>query len=1442
MRSLITIWLFGLVAIKAYSQNYEVVYSTEVVYIQSAFSVEEVRYKITSNGISTDLNGVGDLIISGRPTTIEVTSSTLDIENNGDIVSVCEQTQIITLPNQDCFGYLNASFSTTCSGFVSIQIDVTPILSFDGLTSSENDINNSIPFCISSPIRLVASPGFNSYNWQYKLEGQNWLSFNPGTGNDVSFSLEDVIGAQASSYLNKTALFRYYVGNCSVSNATAQKTYTFTIPPPIITSIATSPPACVGGSDGSVTMITLDRTLLTGESILYDLFNNSGVQVDQNDTGVFSNLSSGQYSVSIQGKNFSYCTTSSPVKSFQIIDPTQIDFTTSNEQPVICYGSSTGSISINASGGTGLGYTYSIDGGSFSGNSTLSNLSVGNHSVIVRDSNGCNGTKTISISGPTSPLSMYIDITSNYNGSPLSCFSSSDAAINIVASNGWGGYTYSASQNGTYVSSSTFSNLPAGTHTFWIRDLRGCAISKDIIISAPGNLVVDNTVLTLPQCIGDFGSIVVIASGGTGQIQYSIDNANFQLSSQFYAPAGVYNVYLKDENGCTGISPPITIIDPTPISYTTTIIPPGCNGTNDGAISILNVNNGVAPYQYSIDGGITYGSGSNFTNISAGAYDIVVKDTNGCLSTSSVVVSEPDKVTGVISETPILCNGESTGMLSVMPSGGSGTYSYLWLTGETTGLISGLAAGSYQVTITDQNGCISNSLSYSLIQPDEILVTPLKVVVNGYEITCSGASDGIVDLAVSGGSILSDYSYQWSNGQATSTLSNVVAGMYSVLVFDDNGCSAEAFVEVTEPPPLVINENIIANVACNGGNNGSVEVVATGGVGGYLFSLDAGSFASDNIFFNLISGSHSVRVKDLNGCEQISTISITEPEKIEIILESTNRTVCGQANGLIDISVTGGILPYQYNWQDEFGQVVGSAEDLLNYPSGAYSLIVTDANGCMQSLNAAISNSDGPVIEIKSLTATTCFDSSDGGAEITVNGGLPPYTINWDNGESGLAATNLIKGSIQVSVKDDTGCVAFMTLDIPGSDPIEIMDLQISNPLCFGDTDGSISVNAEGGTAPYSYTWSNGETGSVLNDLGAASYEVTIVDINNCTFSQTVSLDQPSELLVSAEVNVPSCIGNADGSIFLDVSGGVSPYNIYMNGNIVGTNFIGSLLAGTYTLIIRDANNCSIATDVVVADAEPWSIIMDDIIICEGQEVSLVAPVEADSFTWQYQSQIVGTESTLTVSQAGQYTLDVVSSSGCIGTGSFSVSISNEVLTADFLMSSKAYVGDTVIIIDITFPLPDSIAWAIPGSVEIIEMTQDLAIVVFDSAGIYDIGFDAFLGNCHDYSFATIEIVDPKDAPINGRITGDSSPLILSLDVYPNPNNGDFSIESIFREPQEAKVRLIHLLTNRLILEDVSQKSIQHTFNIDQPQLPSGAYAVVIETADEVRVVRMIKQ
>ena len=1426
---------------RGYSQEYKVTYSTFVVIIGDASGTEYVRYKIKSNIETLDLNGDNTLSIIGRPSTIEVKSYFLDVDEFGNKITECGQDiQIINLPNFECFSYSNLNFTTTCSVDVSIEIEVTPVLIFEASTSPENDVSNSIPYCITDPIRLVATPSFLTYNWQYQIDGQNWSGFNPGTGNDVSFSLVDILGDQAISNINKSVFFRYSVGNCTNSWATTQSGYKFSILPPEVTGVNKFDPTCNGGNNGGVSSTVLNRTLETGESFLYDLFDHTDKNIGSNNVGIFDNLSAGSYTLSIQPLSFSYCNTLGSIHSFQIGNPPPITYSTSTIQPVRCFNTGTGVINFTASGGSGSGYNYLINNTQVTNTPVFSNLIEGDHTISILDGLGCRKDTVIYMPGPIKALYADIYLSSDFNGSPLSCATSSDATVDVVGKEGWGSYTYSDSEFGTYISSGAFGNLAAGTQTFWIKDSEGCTISSSLIITPPVELSISDFLVTAPKCVGEAGSISIIPSGGTGTIQYSIDNIIFQLTPLFYAFAGTYYIYLRDDNGCTIVSSEVLVQDPTPVAYSTSISQVSCNGGSDAAISILNAINGILPYEYSINGGV-YSSLNTFSNLSAGDYSISIKDGNGCISSSSHTINEPIVISGLILETPILCNGESNGALSVTGNGGSGGYTYLWSNGQSTNIISNLPAGNYNVSITDQNGCLSDLQTYSITEPEDILITPINNVVNGYDVSCFGANDGIVDLAVTGGSISSDYLYEWSNGQTNSTLVNAPAGSYSVKVTDDNGCFAEINIEVEEPPELVISELLVGNVSCFQGTDGTLQVTASGGIGDYEYSIDGGAYEIISSFDSLSPGDHIISVMDLNNCYQTALLTISAPEKISINLLGSSSTICGQANGMVDISVIGGVAPYRFNWTDNLGESIGNLEDLSDVASGAYNLLITDSNGCTQLYSSTVSNSDGPTVQVDSIVGTSCFDSADGKATLSVVGGLPPYEIVWGNGEVGLNALNLIKGSVDVSIKDDAGCISFLTLDIPGKEELKIVDLQLDPPLCFGGSDGRIPINVAGGTAPYVYYWSNGESGSSLSGLSAGNYVLTIVDDNKCKISMSIDLIQPEAISINMDVNHPSCATTNDGSVSLIVAGGTSPYNIYLDSLEQPSDFIQSLASGLYTVMVEDINGCAETSTIEIPDAEPWLIFLEDLVICEGQEIDLFAPVEAEFFSWYHQNELISVANNITVSQPGDYSLEVVNASGCNGKGGFFVSTSNDVLISDFLISSQAYVGDTVIMIDITYPIPDSIEWDIPSSVEVIEATRDLALVIFNSPGNYNIEVEAYLGYCVDYYSSSIEILEVAGSSVNGRFATDSDPIIKSLEVYPNPNEGNFKIESIFKESKSATIKLINLQTNKIVLEQLSSNNIEHSFQLDLPNLAPGVYAVVIEISDEVKVVRMIK-
>lgn len=1434
-------WIFILIVIacvKGYAQEYEFNASYDFEFTGTAF-VTDSLFEITG-GFGTISNKSGVFQIYSIPTNVNVELEIYYEDYNTDRWETCYEYWDMNLGSTTtCYDDENLSNSSCALGSprYDIYYSLKPLIQMETGTTENTGTNN--PYCTTNQISMVASPGFGSYTFQYRTATGTWQTFNSGISNTVSFTIEEVLGGQTNDHLNETIFFRYNVGNCTDWTIAPIREYVFSIEPPEVVDISITSPSCTADNDGGLNIPVLDRSLVMGEDIIYDLFEEGSQNVPGNSTGEFLNLGSGNYSMAIQSNTMIYCANRS-FYPIEIVDPTEVQFTTSNITPVVCFGTTTGSITVNPSGGTGDSYTFSTDGLNFDNNSIISNLPAGENTIYVRDGNNCDVSGQVNIEGPSAALDAIINITSDYNGSELTCISSSDAEVEIIASNGWGNYQFSTTETGTYSVTNSFSDLPAGSHTFWIKDDKECIISKSIDITPPADLLINDISVTAPSCPNDNGLITVNASGGTGIISYSIDNINYQTSSEFILPSGTYNVYIKDLNNCSISQNDITVTDPGLISYSETVNDVTCKDNLDGSIEIVDVSNGSPPFEYSVDAGLTYSSSSLFTGLSAGTYDLVVKDNNGCISTKSIGLNEPDYITGIIDETAILCDNDSNGALEAIPSGGSGNYTYTWSNGENTASVTGLSAGSYNLTIKDSNGCESSIIEYILSEPEEILLTTIDVHINGYSVSCNGLEDGSAEVLVTGGTITSDYKYLWSEGSATSILDNVSAGSYTVEVIDDNDCKATASVEITEPPAIAIDSLLISDVQCNGGNDGVLSINVLGGVGGYLYSLNGSVGQIENEFDNLSAGDYSIVISDLNNCTDTTTYSISEPITINIILDSLINTNCGQSNGAIDLSITGGVEVYQFEWYDSDDILIGTEEDIDNLSGGSYTLKLTDGNGCLEQINTSISDTDGPSIIIEEVNAVSCYDVSDGSAKISISGGSIPYVIEWQDGQNEPIATNLPSGLANVQVTDDSNCISFVDIDIPAPPTISIEEIQLTNPLCYGEATGAITIYATGGTGILYYNWIGGIVDQTIEDLEAGEYQIEIIDENSCTYEEIITLEQPDSISVNYEITPPSCSQSADGAVLLNIVGGTLPYNIYIEDSIQDSYYINSLATGIYDLTISDQNSCVKNLIIEIPEVAPLEIAFEDIVLCEGQSLQLSSPINAEYYNWYLDTAIIGTNKEIKIDTEGYYSLELITNKGCYGQGTFNVTLSNDILIGDFLMSSYASIGDTIIVIDITHPVPDSINWMIPGDVEIITATNDFLMIVLHEAGVFEIGYNVYLGLCEDSYSAEIEILGDPDDPVGGRVNQSESNIVL-LEVYPNPNNGRFNVKGFFSETSEVMLQVVSLSLNSVIIEKQVTVEDEQLWEFNLYDYPSGLYALVVRSNEQTKIIKILK-
>ncbi len=884
--------------------------------------------------------------------------------------------------------------------------------------------------------------------------------------------------------------------------------------------------SCNGGNNGSASVYA------TGGTAPYTYaWSNSGNNSTSND------LSAGTYSVVVTDANGCSYTTSAT-----ITEPTLITAsTTSND--VTCYGGNDGNATAYANGGTAP-YTYDWNTGDLT--ASISNITAGTYSVIVTDANGCTSTASATINqGPELVLTSSIT-------EPL-CNGGSDGAATLSVNGGTTPFTYSWIGNAS--TSNSIANVAAGTYTVNIIDAIGCIGSSNVVVTEPSAIsVVFNT--TQVTCHGgNDGSVTVTASGGTSPYTYrwacGINGPNLTGRT-----AGLYTLVVTDAHGCTATFSTI-ITEPNPITLTVNKINVSCNGGSNGAVDISSTNGGNAPYTYKWSTGSTSNMISGKT---AGTYTVTVTDNKGCTYQASYCISQPVVLSACFTKSNVKCNGGTTGSARIKVSNGTAPYSYLWSTGATTVNITGRAAGTYTVTVTDANGCTMVK-RVTITQPTPIVIS--NTVTN---VSCNGGTNGAIATSVNGGTI--PYTYLWSNNAITTSISNLSAGNYTITVKDKNLCTVTKTSTVNQPTQLTASISSI-NVSCNGGSNGSAVVTASGGTAPYSYSWNVGGSSAANT--NLTAGTYTVVITDANGCTTSSSVTITEPAALTATTNKTDVSCNGGNDGSASVNVVGGTAPYSYSWSS--GSQTSTESNLI---AGTYHVTVTDANGCTISKCVIIGEPTALSASISS-TNVSCNGGNNGSATVTAVGGTAPYSYNWSNVVTSASNNNLISGSYSVTVTDANGC-SYSTLVTITEPAVLTLTSSSSNVLCNGGSDGSASVTANGGTAPYTYAWSNQSGTANASNLSAGSYSVIVTDANNCSATASVTITQPTSLTLSFTTANVSCNGGNNGSATANVNGGTTPYTYaWSNGGATAT--INNLIAGTYTVTITDANGCSIISN-----------------------------------------------------------------------------------------------------------------------------------------------------------------------------------------------------------------------------------------------------------------------
>ncbi|MEY3368049.1 MAG: hypothetical protein RI973_1204 [Bacteroidota bacterium] len=690
------------------------------------------------------------------------------------------------------------------------------------------------------------SPGLN---YEVNINGSGWVPSNNGNLSHLVYGLEngDVVNAQVRTIVID--------GSCQTGIGNASFTYLFC---PITASFLNPAPY-------SVTCFNLcDETVQLGVSNaeppfnfnIYDL--TSGAQYSQSD-GNLQGLCPGNYQVIVS--DVSGC---QDTVFFSVGSPPAIQINASQTSLVSCSGSADGCATVSATGGTGS-FTYLWNNVNMSTGPSICTLPEGPISVTAFDQSNCPATDTVVIaSNPP--------ITVSFTNAPVSCKGGSDGSISIQVGGGSGNYTFQWS-NGTIGNQLTLNGLSAGNYGVTITDASLCQALASTTVTEPVSSPAVMLEQTLIGCFGSNNSQAgASAMGGTPPYSYSWSPGNQNQATANNLAPGNYLVVVTDSEGCTATGP-ISIQEWPAYDIIISALPPSCHNASDAALSMVVLGGGDGSYTYQWNTGSTEDFLSNLTG--GMTYTVTVTDGQGCTASQSRTIDNPPPMAASASSTDAECYGEGSGqatVVSVLNAAGNLIYNWGPAANNQSGqTATGLNAGTYQVTVTDANGCTAVA-GTTVGQPTAI--SPSYYVINN---SCYGYQDGSIDLSITGGTPA--YTIAWSTGATTTKVDNLFSGWYQVTITDGKNCTLEDSVLVDTPEP-VNADPAVKDVSCYDGRDGSITMTTLGGTPPYQYSLDGNSYFSSSTLIALEAGEYQVFIRDAKGCIYKTSAAVGQPQPL----------------------------------------------------------------------------------------------------------------------------------------------------------------------------------------------------------------------------------------------------------------------------------------------------------------------------------------------------------------------------------------------------------------------------------------------------------------------------------------------------------------------------------------------------------------------------------
>ena len=1161
-------------------------------------------------------------------------------------------------------------------------------------------------------------------------------------------------------------------------------------------------------------------------------------------------LLEGYYSVKIDDSHGRILQTA----PFHLAQPDTIKFRV-DSMNVSCKGDNNGSIRVTATGGSGL-YKYLWNNGSRSSERT--DLPPGNYTVEVSDSlfvcAAVPASRTISI---TEPDKLTLNL--QKRDVLVAC----DGEIEAIVAGGTRPYRFRWN-DGEETVDSVKTQLCDGNYKLEVIDKNLCTATASILLPPP--LVVKISVQDSVKCFGDNnGSLVVHAQGG---VPYKIGKP-YSYSWKKQNTSGMYEELTVEKDSVSGLTAgwyALNITDsigvtlradsvfylPQPEALAIRIQKTDvlCHGASTGAISAV-VTGGLKPYSLLWNTGST---DAELQNIKAGVYTITATDRNGCTKQYTATIDQSDSlIIGFTNTVAPLSAGSCDGSLTAAVLGGIGPYTYQWSPNNTSGATADvLCRSSYTVTVNDMFGCPAQ-VTKNLNDAPPPFVVSLYVKDS---IQCHGTAAGKIVARVAGGipfTTGNPYLYIWKKKNSVgeyrsiansndSIVANLTTGWYTFNVQDADKNILYESIEIYLPEPDTLALTVgHTDIPCKDLHNGSASVHVSGGVLPYAYKWSNGE--TTPTIDKLAPGEYSIEVTDKHGCISRQSVTVTEPELLAVTFQPKLISEHNVCDGSLKAAVTGGTAPFSYAWSG----VNSTADAVSSLCAADYSVTVTDAHGCSANQKITLSNPPALRLSLVVQDSIKCNGNVQGVLVATAHGGIPfasnkKYRYTWKKKNSrgvfetmsaytDSIASDLATGTYACNITDANGISLHQDSIILLPEPTELqLAIQQTNIGCSGAAEGTASVIPSGGSLPYAYAWSTGDKAATVRNLSAGPYIVRVTDRNGCVAARQIYISKASPLYLFLYKKQPLCYQSCDGTISTTVSGGIAPYSFQWTGSASAGSEAGSLCAGKYSLLVTDAVGCTIQKKDSLQN--PAQLALDlgaNRYICSGQTIRYDISIPSKtgiSYSWVGPDGFTATTPTVDLTKPGIYTASVTNAAGCSNSGTVTLTPSGTTVANEFALPTQAFVNEKVVIVNTTYPSPDSIRWVLPAKAQILSYGQSYTEFQVADTGVYVIKMISYKGVCS--SEQEKEMIVSTRSQLSD-IGNAKTPFIQTFSVTPNPSHGNLATKIVLQDKADIQLKLINILSNHTAFQ--VRKSGDSTYEIPiNVTVLSGTYLLLLET------------